>query len=272
MYKLVSPNYNGSFEFNVYKNGGIDKFNVDMTLIPYNPYIHINPAFGNLYGADYDDARGLICGGDFSLPKYSDKWAEYQLNNRNYQLIFDRQVRNLDFNQKQEATVANVSAATGILKGTTTGLTAGAMTGNPYAAAAGAVVGLGTSTVGGAMDVHMMNDRQMEQKSMMIDNYKYQLGNIQALPDTINKVTPFTYNHKVFPFIEYYTCTDTEKALFKDYLKYNGMSVNAIGTIEEYLSTDKAYISGILLRVEDLGLSTQEISEIYNELNQGVYI
>ena len=69
--RLCSPNYNGVFEFSVAKNDGVDLFNVDVTLKPYNPYIHINPNFKGLYGQDFDDAKGLICGGDFSIPIWS---------------------------------------------------------------------------------------------------------------------------------------------------------------------------------------------------------
>ena len=69
MYRLCSPNYNGIFEFNAAKNNGVSYFNVDFTYKPYNPYIHLNPDFGGLYGQDFNDANGLICGGDFSLPQ-----------------------------------------------------------------------------------------------------------------------------------------------------------------------------------------------------------
>ena len=71
MYRLCSPNYNGQFEFNAAMNGGVTRFNVDCSYMPYNPYIHVNPNFGNLYGQDFNDSRGLICGGDFSLPQTS---------------------------------------------------------------------------------------------------------------------------------------------------------------------------------------------------------
>ena len=71
MYRLCSPNYNGQFEFNAAMNNGINYFNVDFTYKPYNPYIHINPNFNGLYGQDFNDSRGLICGGEFSLPAIS---------------------------------------------------------------------------------------------------------------------------------------------------------------------------------------------------------
>ena len=65
--RLVSPNFNSMFEFSLAKNRGITKINVDYTYKPYMPYIHMNPDFKGLYGQDWDDARGLILGGDFSL-------------------------------------------------------------------------------------------------------------------------------------------------------------------------------------------------------------
>lgn len=50
-YRLVSPNYNGIFEFSLAKNGGsVDLFNVDYTYKPHNPYIHVNPKFAGIYG------------------------------------------------------------------------------------------------------------------------------------------------------------------------------------------------------------------------------
>ena len=72
MYRLCSPNYQGVFEFNAAKNNGISYFDVDCTYLPYNPYIHVAPNFGGLYGKDFDDTRGLVCSGDFSLARISD--------------------------------------------------------------------------------------------------------------------------------------------------------------------------------------------------------
>lgn len=272
LYKLVSPNYNGSFEFSVAKNQGVDYFNVDCTLIPYQPYIHVNPNFKALYGQDWNDSKGLLCGGDFSLPKYTDKWEEYQLNNKNYQQIFDRQLRNLDFTQGQERTLANISAVTGVVQGTTSGAMTGAMVGGGYGAVAGAAIGGTSSVIGGIADIAMMNARQSEQKSMTLDNYRYQLGNIKALPDTINKTTPLTYNNKKWPFLEVYSATDTEKTLLDSYLTYQSMNIKAVGNIAGYMQSDKTFISGDLIRLEELDMCSNEAFEIYNEIKKGVYI
>ena len=72
--RLVSQNYSAIFEFSPAKSGGVDGFLADCTYKPWAPYIHILPRLKGLYGDNFvsiDDARGLICGGDMSLPQLS---------------------------------------------------------------------------------------------------------------------------------------------------------------------------------------------------------
>ena len=271
MVRLCSPNYQGAFEFNVAKNGGVEYFNVDVTLKPYNPYIHINPNFKGLYGQDFDDAKGLICGGDFSIPIWSTAWQQYELNNKNYQKIFDRQIQNLDFNQSQERTLAGWNIGSGTVSGASMGALAGSKAG-PYGAIAGAVVGGASSLAGGIMDYSMLKDRQAENRQFAIDNWKYQLGNIKALPYSLNKVTPLTYNNKIFPFIEIYDCTDEEKNMLRQYITYQSMTINTIGTINDFKQTNETFIKGKLIRINDAKIDYDKAEEIYNELNKGVYI
>ena len=274
MVRLCSPNYNGVYEFSVAKNDGVDYLNIDVTLKPYNPYIHINQNFKGLYGQDFNDAKGLICGGDFSIPMWSSAWQQYQLNNKNYLNIFDRQIQNLDFIQGQERTQAGWNIATGTVTGATTGAMSAGMAsgGNPYAAAAGAVIGGTASLVGGILDYNMLKERQAEQKDLTTDMFRFKLGNIKALPYSLNKVTPLTYNNKIFPFIEIYDCTDEEKNLFRRFLEYQSMSINEIGTIAEYQQDERKFIKGRMLRLENSDLCAHEWMEIYNRLSEGVYI
>lgn len=272
LYKIVSPNYNGSFEFSVAKNDGVDYFNIDCTLIPYKPYIHVNPNFKSLYGTDWNDSKGLLCGGDFSLPKYTDAWATYQLNNKNYQQIFDRQIRNIDFNFEQERFKTAFGLTAGALAGGVGGAVAGSKFGGPIGAGIGALAGGVASGVGGIMDYSLLSEHQAEQKSLTLDNFNYQLGNIKALPDTINKVTPITFNNKKYPFIEYYSATDKEKSILQNSITFKSMTINAIGTIADYLQNILTYISGNLIRLEELDLNSNEAFEIYNEIVKGVYI
>lgn len=74
--RLVAQNYSAIFEFSPAKSGGVDGFLADCTYKPWSPYIHILPKLKGLYGDNFvsiDDARGLICGGDMSLPQLSNE-------------------------------------------------------------------------------------------------------------------------------------------------------------------------------------------------------
>lgn len=130
LFRLCSPNYNGLFEFNLAKNGGsVERFNVDITLRPFNPYIHLNPNFNFLYGYDANDVRGLVCGGDFSLGFINEAWNVYEIQNKNYQAIFDRQIQNLDINNAIARQEAGWQIAGGTVQGAAGGAVAGGLIG-----------------------------------------------------------------------------------------------------------------------------------------------
>lgn len=138
--------------------------------------------------------------------------------------------------------------------------------------AAGAAIGTAASIAGGLVDYNLLKERQFEDKDFAVDNFKYQLGNIQALPYNINKVTCLTFNNKLWPFIECYSATDEEANILNNKILYNSMTVNAIGTISEYQLDYRTFISGDMIRLENTDLSGNEVNEIYKELKKGVYI
>lgn len=271
VYRLCSPNYNGMFEFSVAKNDNVSSFNVDCTLKPYTPYIHINPAFDSMYGQDFNDARGLICQGDFSIPIVNDLWVQYEYQNKNYLNTFNRQIEHMDFQHGQERTMAKWNIGLGAITGAGMGMLAGSKLG-AGGMAAGAAVGTAASIAGGIVDYNLLKERQFEDKDFAVDNFKYQLGNIQALPYNINKVTCLTFNNKLWPFIEYYSATDEEANILNNKILYNSMTVNAIGTISEYQLDYRTFISGDMIRLEGTDLTGNEVNEIYKELKKGVYI
>lgn len=276
--RLCSPNYNGLFEFNLAKNGmEVDRFNVDMTLRPYNPYIHVNPNFNKLYGADTDDCRGLICQGDFSLGTLDSAWAQYELQNRNYQAIFDRQVQNLELTQEVQMMNAAFQAAGGTVTGAAAGAAMGAKAG-PYGAIAGAAVGGVLGAAGGIADVYNTDRLQKEQKSYMKDNYSLQLGNVRALPNSITKTSALTANNKFWPFIELYECTEQEKEAYINKITYDGMSVGIIDTLNNWVTFDKnidnlQYLQCRLIRNPNaIAIENHELDDLNNELMKGIYI
>ena len=269
---MCSPNYNGVFEFSPAKNDGVNFFNVDCTYLPYNPYIHINPDFKSLYGNDYNDSRGLNVGGDFSLPAISDAWANYQLSNKNYQQIFDRQIQNMEVNNSVQKEREVVGAVAGTLGGIAAGASAGKYVGGIGGGIVGGIVGGIASGLAGAEDIRLNDKLRNEALDYSKDMFGYQLGNIKALPNSLSKTSAFTANNKIFPFLEFYSCTDEEKEAFANKLKYNGMTVMRIGKIKDFIRLEQTYIKGQLIRVEDLKCDTTYINEIANEINKGVYI
>lgn len=271
MYRLVSPNYNGQFEFSAEKNGGVPYFNVDYAYKPYQPYIHINPSFGLLYGQDFNDARGLILGGDFSLAIYTDAFATYALNNKNYQEMFDRSIQNLEVKQEIERKRQIWDIVGGAIGGAAGGAAAGAK-GGPAGAVAGGITGSVVSTIGGIVDLSYGEILRNEAYEYAMDNFGYQLGNIRALPDNLTKVTSLNPNNKLFPILEYYTCTDTEKQALRDKVKYNGMTVMRIGKIADFLWSERTYIKGKLIRLENIADDFHVTKAIASEFNKGVYI
>jgi len=264
-YRLISPNYNGSFELSIAKNGGsINGFNVSCDFKPYQPCIIVQPQFNFIYGSNFSDARGLILAGDFSIPSITSQWSEYQIQNKNFENAFNRQIEYMDFQNQQ----ANVQQIFGALVGTGQGAAIGGMVGG----VPGAIIGGVASGIGGVVDTAMQLQMQRENKQYAIDQYNYQLGNIKARPYSINKIGCLNNNFKYFPFVEYYSATEEEKEALQLKLEYDGMTVMRIGYIKDYLQNDYSFIKGEIIRIEDLSDDVHMFNEIYNELRKGVYI
>ena len=274
-YRLVSPNYQGSFDFNVAKNGGsVPYFMAECTYKPYTPYIKVTPSFSYLYGTNFGDCRGLICGGDFSLPRFSSAWENYELNNKNYQNIFNREIQNLDFEQNLAMRQELITGALGTITSGAVGAGAGAKVGGGYGAIAGAVLGTTLSAVGFATDVDIMAKQQREQKALAIDKFNYNLGNIKALPYTITKVGSFDINSKIWPFLEFYTCTDEEKEALENKIRYESMTVMRIGSLRQFMNFNEEthYFKGELIRNDEIADDPHTLNAIYEEFLKGVYI
>lgn len=271
--RLSSPNYSGQFDMNVAKNNGINSFNIDYTYLPYRPYIHVQPIWNanGLYGKDYNDAKGLICGGDFSITYTSSAWEKYQTENKNFENIFNRETEHLEVNHKYEMIQNGISAATGAAG---TGIAAGILGGPIF----GAVSGI-ASALGGAADLSIKQSLFNESMDYRQDLFQMQLDNIKALPNSLTKVTAINENNKIFPFIEIYDCTETEKKAVANKIAWNGMTVGIIDKIENYLAnswsygeiTDNGYIKGKLIRLEEIDEDFHNLQAIADELNKGVY-
>ena len=262
-YRLVAPNYSSTYEFSPAKNGGVKYWHINCTYKPYTPYINVHPHWSGLYGQDFDDNRGLILGGDYSLPQTSDAFETYQIQNKNYSTIFDRQLTNMDI----KAGWATAEAAVNAVSGTAQGVAQGTLIGGSVGAVVGGVVAAGA----GVADIAETVALNKENKSYATDLYNYNLGNIDSRPNTLVKSSAFDISYKMWPFVEYCTCTDTERTAVTNILKYRGMTINRIGTISELLGSDEQFIQCSLIRLTGIDEDAAVVSAINTELQHGIY-
>lgn len=265
VYRLCSPNGVGEYEWSPAKNNGLRGFEIDCTLIPFNPYIKINPTFTYMYGQDYNDFRGLICGGDFSLPILNDQWSTYALNNKYYQQIFDRTIEHQEFNNKYQGIQDKVQASVGTLQGGLSGATAGGMVGGPIGAGVGAVTGLISSGITGGMDVYINEKLRREELDFQKDRFGYELGTIKARGNTLTRSTSYNINNKYFPYVEYYTCTPAELEALENKLIFNGMTIEIIGIPSDFMNRSQTYT---FLQGDIIEININEDYEVVSALNR----
>lgn len=278
MYRLSSPNFASSFEFNAAQNGGVNSFKFSATYKPYNPYIRVRPEFGRMFGEDFRDGRGLIIQGDFSIPTMSNAWVNYELQNKNYLNSFNREIQSMNLQNKIASENDIWQAVAGSVQGTASGAVAGGMVGGGYGAIAGAVIGGVSSVAGGIRDIEnnrkLRNDAISKAKTL----FNYQMDNIKALPDTIRNVGALTIDNVLVPVLEFYQASDDEIDTFNKKMKYYGMTVMKVGTISEYINpNEETFVQGELLRLlPPQGVNTEAdnhlAEEISNELQKGLYI
>lgn len=260
--RLCSPNENSIYEFNAAPNGGVEYYEVNLKYNPYEPYIHINPNYKYLNGTSFNDYRGLICKGNFSLGRSSSAWEEYKVQNKNYQQTFDRQIETME---KE----INWQLASGIIN-TMSSAVSGAGLGSMTGSIAGTVAGGITGAVQGIYNTAEQQVLARERMSAEKDIFNYNLGSIKARPNTISNNSVLDNNNKIFPYLEIYECSEKEKQIFKDIIDYQGMTLNRIGEIKNYLG-NKNFIQARLIKI-DTNEDDHFLQELNFELMKGVYL
>lgn len=279
MYRISSPNYNGIYEFSIQKNGGtLKSVNIDIDYKPYQPFIRLSLHYGGINTYRYSDrdmidARGLICNGDFSLAQINSAWTDYQINNKNFQEMFDRDIKNLEIKQQIAREQLIYKNTLGVVGSTGAGAMAGFRAGGISGAVVGAYGGALASIPSTLLQTRWQEAQQKEDISYEVDKFTYQLENVQAIPYSLTKVSAITSVFKNFPILEHYTSTDREKEAFRNKLHYEGMTIMVVSTIQEYCDiNDENYIKGKLIRLEDASIDNNIAKAIYDEVNKGFYI
>lgn len=263
MFRIVAPNFANFEDFNYFKNYGVNYFNVDCTYKPFTPYIKININYKGLYGQDFNDQRGLILGGDYSLPVISDNWINYQIQNKNYANIFERENQNLEYKHKWNMASTVTGAAVGTMQG--------AFMGGMLGGAGGAIAGGIGAGITGALDIGRAAATHAEDMDYRKDMFNFNISNIQALPQGLVKTSALNYNSKIYPFVEIYGCTEEETEVVRNKIKFDGMTLNVLGSIKDYLNpSDTTYIQGRVVRI-NINEDSHMANAINSELNKGVY-
>ena len=197
------------------------------------------------------------------MPQTSDAFRQYEVNNKNYQNIFDRGIQNLDINRKHQRINEIASSITGSVASSVVGAKMGGV--------AGGVIGGVLGAAAGMADFALAEAQYKENKDYQTDLYNFNLGNVKAMPDSLTKTSALTNNHKIVPVLEYYSCTDKEKEALRNKLKYNGMTVMAIGQLKDYLLPNETFVKGQLIRI-DAAEDNHMATTIFNELQKGVFV
>ena len=89
------------------------------------------------------------------------------------------------------------------------------------------------------------------------------------------KIVAYSADNKIVPLLEVYSATNEEIQAFKNMLKYQGMTVGAIGKINDYLynsyNDDKGFIKGKFLQLPDIEDDYHMAQAINQEIQMGVY-
>ena len=277
-YRIYSPNYASAFEFDVMKNNGLMGFNIRCTYLPFNPYIRVAPMWDGLYGTNEDEVRGLVCSGDFSLPRLSDAWVNYQEQNKNYSAMFDREIQHMDVQRKYERGQQIASGIAGIFTGIAGGAATGKYVGGGAGAIAGGVIGGITSAAAGAADVALSEGMYKENRAYATEMHDLQLGNIQAIPVSLAKTTAFNIDNRYFPIFTIYGCTNIETDRVREYIRQYSMNVGVVGIPGQYVNNyydlehgyeARGFMQGTILQI-DTKFDTHFVDELNNEFQKGV--
>ena len=265
-FRITSPNGVGNFDYSVAKNGflKVNKFEADVTLKPINPYIKINPVINTyfgLYGNDYNDYRGLICSGNFSLSVLSNEWLTYELNNKNYQTMFNREIDTIDKLNDFSLIRDLFSGIGGTIGGGASAAVGGAMVGGVPGAIVGGTLGGAASVTGGAADI-LINVRERElQRNLKVDLYQMSHENVKARAVGMTRSSIFDINNKIFPYVERYCCSAEEITYFKNYIDLKSYNIGVISKPIDFIEPGK-FIQGSIIDID-----IQEDYHLVDEIN-----
>ncbi len=261
-YFICSPNKESVYEFNPAMNKGVTEWKISYDYRPFSSYIKVQPTWNYLYSLNTStfngltDQRGLLYNGNYSITQLSNAWNEYVNSNKNYQAIFDTEIKTqISQNQLQNKAYEE-----------TIGIRSYNL--NPIKAV--------MNVIGMEKEIDFMRENQSIDINARRQLFNYQLDNIKSQPNTIRKMTSINTDFRIFPFVEVYDATPQDKQNFDNLIKYNGMTIMVMGFMEEYLqaNTETFFQASVVRFTDYIGVENDYtlVSDINNELEMGLYI
>lgn len=285
-YILTSPSGATPYEFSLSKNRGLDGFIVKVDLRPYASYYQIQPIFKGLYGNNYNDTRGLVWKEDMSLTLISNAFETYKRQNINYLNSFNSEV---DFQRSQlaithEANWGNYGFDAGkrMVEATVEGVTflADATAKDVWFGAKGAAAGgvgmaaiIGGAAVSEAIEAgQLAYNNKMDKKllanslTQQRDQFNYNIGNIKAIPENIEKVSGIYGTNNFIPYLQVFAPTNEEIQYYNDYLDTYGVNV---GMMVDLTKFNFDLLQGTIVKFNGI-ITQEEYEEIIDQLARGI--
>ena len=273
MWRLCSPDYSAIFEFNAAQMDGYGDLHADFVCKPYNPSIRVYPEFKRLYGKEFQDARGLICKSSFSISRTESAWQNYELQNKNYEKIFNRQIQNLEITQDVAREEQVVKAVTGGIVSTVQAAASAGVAGGPVMALLAGGVTAAANVAGALEDWKLQERLRNEQMEYNRDMHMLQMGSIKAQPDTLTSVDVLDPYFKIFPVIEVYRASQIEINALQDQITWSGMKIGRYGQLNTFINPEgTTYVKGKLIRLDGIDEDAHYMNAINDELSIGLYI
>ncbi len=282
-YRLTSPSGATIYEFNPSKSGGLKSFKISADLRPFASFYRVQPNMSNLYGANYNDTRGLIWQEDMSLTLVSSAFETYKRQNVNYlnSFLAEQSYRRSEQTIQHEANWGNFryDSSKRIIESVAGGVgqvAFGAAIAGPMGAVAGGV-SAGASLIGaGIMEgieaSQLAYNNKMERKLLTNEldharqQFNYNIENIKAIPENIEKVSGIYHTNNYLPYLQIFEPTHREKVYFERYLKLYGVNV---GQMVNLRTKDFDYLQGTIMRYSGI-LTNEEYQELSSQLIRGV--
>lgn len=283
--RLVCPNNSSMAMLNpdILSNNNTLRVRLNGTLYPYKPVYKVTPVATNSIIYANQDARDnmLVLGGDFSATQVSSGWSDYLIGNKNVEEAQQASIANQTMNQQMQyefqkksiQSQTNMSMTSAMLQ--LLGGLGGIAFNNPFSSISG-LVNAGMGMISAGTNAKLQKENLEISNTIFANNialnqklFNLEMGNIQAMPNTIHKITNGSFDNDYSVMIEEYYSTQTEYEQFDKAIKKTGMNLNCIGKLIDYVNSEYFIFAQI---IDCDSPSSSEANEINKEFQNGLKI